>query len=103
MHWHSLPKQSELAGEKLAKTQPYPTFIEPFVRQSFSEKDINPFVSEEEQKEIKEKLAKLHNQHLFAAPSKAGTVIFPGFDGGAEWGGIAFDPGSQILFDINHG
>ena len=93
-----VPDQSELAGEKLAKTQPYPTFIEPFVRQSFTEKDINPFVSEEEQKEIKKKLAKLHNQHLFAPPSKAGTMIFPGFDGGAEWGGVAFDPGSQILY-----
>jgi len=93
-----VPDQSELAGEKLAKTQPYPTFIEPFVRQSFTEKDINPFVSADEQREIKEKLAKLNNQHLFAAPSKAGTVIFPGFDGGAEWGGVAFDPGSQILY-----
>lgn len=93
-----VPDQSELAGEKLAKTQPYPTFIEPFVRQSFTEKDINSFVSADEQREIKEKLAKLNNQHLFAAPSKAGTVIFPGFDGGAEWGGVAFDPGSQILY-----
>src|SRR6202030_2687721 len=26
------------------------------------------------------------------------TVIFPGFDGGAEWGGSAFDPESGILY-----
>jgi quinoprotein glucose dehydrogenase len=26
------------------------------------------------------------------------TVIFPGFDGGAEWGGPAFDPESGILY-----
>lgn len=93
-----VPDQTELTGEKLAITQPYPTFIEPFVRQSFSEKEINPFIPPDEQKEIKERLAKLNHRHMYTAPSKAGTVIFPGFDGGAEWGGAAFDPSSGILY-----
>jgi quinoprotein glucose dehydrogenase len=31
-------------------------------------------------------------------PSREGTVIFPGFDGGAEWGGAAFDPGTSLLY-----
>lgn len=93
-----VPDQTELTGEKLAITQPYPTFIEPFVRQSFSEKEINPFIPLDEQKEIKERLAKLNHHHMYTAPSKAGTVIFPGFDGGAEWGGAAFDPSSGILY-----
>ena len=26
------------------------------------------------------------------------TVMFPGFDGGAEWGGSAFDPATHILY-----
>ena len=26
------------------------------------------------------------------------TVIFPGFDGGAEWGGQAFDPDTGIYY-----
>ena len=26
------------------------------------------------------------------------TVIFPGFDGGAEWGGSAFDPATDVLY-----
>ena len=30
--------------------------------------------------------------------SKAGTIIFPGFDGGAEWGGPAVDPETGILY-----
>ncbi len=29
---------------------------------------------------------------LFTPPSLDGTIIFPGVDGGAEWGGAAFDP-----------
>ena len=33
-------------------------------------------------------------------PLSAGreTVIFPGFDGGAEWGGSAFDPSTGLLY-----
>ena len=26
------------------------------------------------------------------------TVVFPGFDGGAEWGGSAFDPDTGLLY-----
>jgi quinoprotein glucose dehydrogenase len=35
---------------------------------------------------------------FFAPPSFEGTIVFPGFDGGAEWGGTAFDPASGLLF-----
>jgi len=35
---------------------------------------------------------------LFSPPSKAGMIIFPGVDGGAEWGGPAFDPESGLLY-----
>jgi quinoprotein glucose dehydrogenase len=35
---------------------------------------------------------------LYAPPSLEGTIIFPGVDGGAEWGGTAFDPESALLF-----
>src|SRR5499426_3817171 len=31
-------------------------------------------------------------------PSLQGTIVFPGFDGGAEWGGAAFDPDSALLY-----
>ncbi len=34
----------------------------------------------------------------FVPPSLEGTVIFPGFDGGGEWGGVAFDPASGLLY-----
>ena len=35
---------------------------------------------------------------MYAPPSLAGTIVFPGFDGGAEWGGAAFDSDSGLLF-----
>src|SRR5207247_6750470 len=34
----------------------------------------------------------------FTPPSLEGTIVFPGFDGGAEWGGAAFDPDTALLY-----
>ena len=34
--------KSELAGEKVWPTQPIPSLPKPFVRQSFTDEDINP-------------------------------------------------------------
>jgi quinoprotein glucose dehydrogenase len=93
-----VPTNTELVGEKLSPTQPWPTVMKPFARQSFTEKDINPLIEPSEQEEIKKKLNTLHTGFIFNAPSKEGTVIFPGFDGGAEWGGPAYDPTSNLLY-----
>ena len=40
----------------------------------------------------------LHSGPQFTPPSREGTVIFPGFDGGGEWGGPAWDPETGILY-----
>jgi quinoprotein glucose dehydrogenase len=89
---------SELAGEKLWPTQPMPQKPAPFVRQSFTEKDINPYLSKEEYEEVKARLATVHTGKMFIPHSKAGTITFPGLDGGGEWGGPAIDPESNILY-----
>lgn len=89
---------THLTGEKLWPTQPIPQKPAPFVRQSFTEKDINPYLPEAEQAELKEQLKNLHTGKLFTPQSKEGTIIFPGFDGGAEWGGPAIDPTTGILY-----
>jgi quinoprotein glucose dehydrogenase len=46
-----------------------------------------------------DKFRSFYNGGLFT-PFRVGqeTVIFPGFDGGGEWGGPAFDPDSQLLY-----
>lgn len=35
---------------------------------------------------------------MFTPPSKEGSWIFPGFDGGGEWGGAAVDPESATIY-----
>jgi quinoprotein glucose dehydrogenase len=87
-----------LAGEKMWPTQPFPQKPAPFVRQSFTEKDINPYLSKEEYDDVKKRLQTYHTGKMFLPQSKEGTIIFPGFDGGGEWGGPAVDPETGILY-----
>lgn len=87
-----------LTGEKLWPTQPIPQKPAPFVRQQFTEKNVNPYLPEESRKEILDQLKYVNTGKLFTPQSKEGTIIFPGFDGGAEWGGPAVDPTTGILY-----
>jgi quinoprotein glucose dehydrogenase len=79
-------------------TQPIPQKPAPFVRQSLTDKDINAYLSKEEYEEVKKRLQTYHTGRMFTPQSKEGTIIFPGFDGGAEWGGPAVDPETGILY-----
>jgi quinoprotein glucose dehydrogenase len=89
--------KSKLNGEVAWKTQPVPSKPAPFARQAYelTEKDITPYA--ENREELIQRF-KTFNKKRFAAPSAEGTVIFPGFDGGAEWGGAAADPNDGILY-----
>ncbi|CAL1517933.1 PQQ-binding-like beta-propeller repeat protein [Chitinophaga sp. MM2321] len=89
---------TELTGERLWPTQPIPQKPAPFVRQQFTVNDINPYLSKEEYDDVKKKLLSYRSNKLFTPQSKQGTVILPGFDGGAEWGGPAVDPETGILY-----
>ena len=93
-----VPGESELEGEKVWSKQPTPVKPKPFVRQSFTEETINRFVPEAVQQDLIQELNSLNKDHIFEPPSLSGTLMFPGFDGGAEWGGSAFDPESGFLY-----
>ena len=92
--------QSDVAGEWSSPTQPFPTKPPPFARQSFTEKDINPFATEAEQAAIRELLKNSRNEGLFTPPSLAGSISAPGHNGGANWGMVAVDPTKGFLFVI---
>ncbi|HSC36782.1 MAG TPA: PQQ-binding-like beta-propeller repeat protein [Chitinophagaceae bacterium] len=93
-----VPIVSELEGEKTSPTQPFPTVFKPFVRQSLTEADLNTLVPDSSYHDIKTRLAGYKTGHMFNPPGRQGTVIFPGFDGGAEWGGPSFDPQTGLLY-----
>jgi len=93
-----VPAITELEGEKLWSTQPIPTLPEPFSRQRFGENDLNDLIPDSSYQIVKKQLSGYKYGHLFTPPSKAGTIFFPGLDGGAEWGGPAVDPRSSIMY-----
>lgn len=89
--------KSDLPGESTWPSQPVPVKPAPFARQAhtLTEKDISPYA--EDRDSILARF-RTYKRNRFAAPSREGTVIFPGFDGGAEWGGAAADPQDGILY-----
>ena len=93
-----VPTQSELTGEKIFPTQPFPTLPKPFMRQSFTESDLNDLLPDSSFQDIKKRFESYQSGNVFQPLSKEGTIVYPGLDGGAEWGGSAFDPASGLLF-----
>ncbi|MEO6931070.1 MAG: PQQ-binding-like beta-propeller repeat protein, partial [Chitinophagaceae bacterium] len=81
-----VPAVSDLQGEKLSPTQPIPSKPAPFIRQLFTEKDINPLLGETDQAEIKSRWAGYLKDNMWTPASLQGTIFLPGLDGGAEWG-----------------
>lgn len=90
---------STLPGEHTWPTQPRPTKPAPYVRQSFKEEDLNPL--SENRDELLTTFRSIQKGHLFTPPSKQGVLIFPGFDGGAEWGGAAASPDGMFYVNAN--
>ena len=87
-------------GERLAPTQPLPVMPPPFARQFLTEEMLTKRTPEAHAA-VLERFRKLRGSHRwgqFEPPSREGTIIFPGFDGGGEWGGAAFDPETGLFY-----
>jgi quinoprotein glucose dehydrogenase len=89
--------RSDLRGEKAWPTQSLPVKPPPFARQSFTEDDVTDHFAGVARRGPRSLRMTRHGGQ-FIPPSTQGTVIYPGFDGGAEWGGAAFDASSGWLY-----
>jgi quinoprotein glucose dehydrogenase len=88
---------SDLKGERTYPTQPVPLKPPPFARQELRESDLTSRTPEA-RAAVLARFRTARSGGPFVPPSTQGTVIFPGFDGGAEWGGSAFDPETHLLY-----
>jgi quinoprotein glucose dehydrogenase len=89
---------SDVPGEAASLQQCLPTKPEPFARQRLTEDMLTTRTSDVHQWAV-EKFRTFRSEGQFVPFSVLKeTVIFPGFDGGAEWGGSAADPESGILY-----
>ncbi|HMY76531.1 MAG TPA: PQQ-binding-like beta-propeller repeat protein, partial [Blastocatellia bacterium] len=89
---------STVSGEVTAETQPLPTKPAPYSRQELTETLLTNRTLEMNKWAVNEfRKFNVGGQFLpFRAEQE--TIIFPGFDGGAEWGGSAFDPETGLLY-----
>tara|TARA_Y100001935_G_scaffold93147_1_gene77419 strand:- start:32954 stop:35077 length:2124 start_codon:yes stop_codon:yes gene_type:complete len=88
---------SKLDGEQSWPTQPIPVKPRPFARNSemLTESDISRFA--ENREELIQQF-RTFDTRSYAPPSTSPVLLFPGYDGGAEWGGAAADPDSGIVY-----
>lgn len=89
--------QSTAPGERTSPTQPIPSKPPAFERQGTTDDHLIDFTPELRARAI-ELLAPYERGPLFTPPSERGTVVLPGWVGGANWGGAAFDPDTGRLF-----
>jgi quinoprotein glucose dehydrogenase len=87
---------SAIEGERVAETQPYPTKPPPFARQGLTEAMLTTRTPEAHAAVLER--FRQFGSGMFEPPTERGIIVFPGFDGGAEWGGAAFDPDSALLY-----
>ncbi len=89
--------QSTIPGERTARTQPFPTKPPPFERQGVTEDDLIDFTPEL-RAEALAIFKRFEGGPLFTPPTLKGTIELPGYGGGANWGGAAFDPETGVLY-----
>jgi quinoprotein glucose dehydrogenase len=96
---HELPyPTSTVPGEVTSPTQPKPDAPEPFARQRLTEDMLTTRTPEAHDWAVKEfRTFNSDGQFIPFAVGKQ-TIIFPGYDGGAEWGGPAIDPATNVLY-----
>ena len=90
--------RSDLPGEASWPTQPLPVKPAPFARQTLTESDLSPYTENRDAMLARFSAARTGTFQPFG---KHDTLLFPGFDGGAEWGGAAVDPDGVLYVNAN--
>ena len=88
---------SDIPGEQASPTQPIPVKPPPFSAQSLDESNITD-IGEANRASVLARLRTIRSGPAFNPPSHQGTVVIPGFHGGANWSGASFDPTTGWLY-----
>ncbi len=88
---------SDIAGEQASATQPIPVKPPPFAVQSLDETNVTD-ISAANRASALARLRQIRGGPAFNPPSLQGSVVIPGFHGGANWSGASFDPPTGRLY-----
>ncbi len=92
--------ESDVPGEKAWATQPQSLKLPPYTRQVFKEDDVTNISPEAHAAALG--TFQKSRSGTWQPPSAQGTIIFPGFDGGSNWGGGSFDPTAGWYYINSH-
>ena len=96
---HELPyPASTVPGEVTSPTQPKPDMPEPFARQQLTEDMLTTRTPEAHEWAEQQFKTFISGGQFVPFSLDKPTVVFPGYDGGAEWGGPAIDPSTDVLY-----
>jgi quinoprotein glucose dehydrogenase len=89
---------SAVPGEHSAGTQPFPLAPAPYARQRLTEALLTTRTPAAHAWAVQQFKSFRSDGQFTPLATGRQTVVFPGFDGGAEWGGAAVDPASGVLY-----
>ncbi len=92
--------KSRIAGIKTWPTQPFPTKPPPLMRQKYTPDDFSN-ISPKAFQLSKDVFSISGNYGAYPPPSLEQVIMFPGYDGGMEWGGSAADPEGILYVNVN--
>ena len=95
--------QRGVDGEHLSATQPFPKAPPPVARHAAITEEDAWGVVYFDKRACRQKIASLRSEGIFTPPTIEGTAQLPGFAGGVNWGGLAFEPYRQtaVVFALD--
>jgi quinoprotein glucose dehydrogenase len=98
-----VPTTTDVPGEHVWPTQPFPTAPPAFARQKFTVDDLNPYlISDEERAQFRERISKARNEGLFTPIGFGEAIHMPGNNGGSNWGSTSSNPTSGTVYVISY-
>ncbi len=88
--------QGGVPGEALSPTQPFSS-LPPLVSHAALTEDDAYGMLWFDTRGCRKKIAALRSEGIYTPPSLQGTLMNPGYAGGSNWGGLAWDPRSQRI------
>ncbi|NNE30705.1 MAG: PQQ-binding-like beta-propeller repeat protein, partial [Saprospiraceae bacterium] len=102
--------QTTLVGDTTSPSQPLPLKPKPFARQILTEEElyapdepafVDDFIDHKQNEKgftVLDRFKQVTSEGQFIPPDTLGTILYPGADGGAEWGGAAVDPRDGTMY-----
>jgi len=96
-----VPTRTDVPGEQPWSTQPFPTVVPPFGRQSFTLDDLSPYLRPADREQFAARIRNARNEGLFTPIGFTDTIHMPGNNGGSNWGSTAAHPTDGTVYVEN--